>query len=119
MIRFFRFFRKRALKPRLLHQSLSLDEWLASDARVDYARRLYRDPVFRALLSVLHNEAPIPNEAARPEALAGQAMLVAGYMKCLNNLLAMAVPPPTTVEPPEVTYDAPVDETLTSSGDLG
>lgn len=108
----------RAKSPRLLHTALTLEEWLSSESRVDYARRLYAQAGFRALLSVLHNEAPIPNPAAKPEALAGQAMLVAGYMQCLNTLLAMSVPPPVQASPPEATYEAPSPE-LTSDDDLG
>lgn len=95
-----------------------MEEWLSSDSRVDYARRLYQDPTFRALLSVLHNEAPIPNPSAHPDALAGQAMLVAGYFQCLNTLLALAVPNPITSEPPEANYEAP-STVLTEEGDIG
>lgn len=111
--------RRKTTTPRLLHTALTLDEWLASPSRIDYAKRLFADPVFRALLSVLHNEAPIPNPAARPEALAGQAMLVAGYMQCLNTLLSMAVPQPAEVIAPEATYDAPEGQELAEMGDLG
>lgn len=105
-------------KPRLLHNSLTLDEWLENPSRVDFAKRMFSMSGFRAMLSVLHNEAPIPNPAAKPEALAGQAMLVAGYMQCLNTLLAMSVPPPIQASPPEATYEAPSPE-LTSDDDLG
>lgn len=94
-----------------------MEEWLSSDSRVDYARRLYNDPTFRALLSVLHNEAPIPNPAAKPEALAGMAMFTAGYFECLNKLLALSVPPPIEQAPVEATYEAPLP--LTTEGDIG
>lgn len=108
---------KSPVKVRLLHSSLTLDDWLSSPARIDYARRLYSEPAFRALLSVLHNEAPIPNVAAAPEALANQAALVAGYMQCFNTLLALAVPPPAQSEAPAATYDSP--ESLVTTEDMG
>lgn len=104
-------------KPRLLHTALTLDEWLSSDSRVDYAKRLYSDPTFRAILSVIHNECPIPNPAAKPEALAGMAMQVSGYMQCFNTLLAMAVPPPIEQAPVEVTYEA--HRETTAGDDIG
>lgn len=112
--------RRAAPAVRLLHSSLTLDEWLSSPTRIDYARRLYSEPAFRALLSVLHNEAPIPNVGASPEALANQAAIVAGYMQCFNTLLALSVPPPMQAEAPTATYDPPEPISATQDmGDLG
>lgn len=87
-----------------LYSGLTLTAWQASNSRVEWARQQMATRQFRDMISVLQNGLPQPN-IHNPDGLAAAGAFTAGYLECLNTLLAMTVAPERPIEAVEATYE--------------
>lgn len=91
--------------------TLTVAEWRGMPSLVTAAQKVFADPNFKAMVEVLRTDAPhnygMIFKGAQPMEYAQRVGEIEGYLKCLNNLEAMALPlevsemPPATFEPPE------------------
>lgn len=112
MISFFR--KKKRIEPRQV-QVLNVDaltmtvaKWRSIPELVTAAQKVLSDPNVKAMLGVLRNDAPhnyaMILKGAQPMEYAERVGDIQGYLKCLNNLEAMATPLETH-EMPEATFE--------------
>ncbi len=91
--------------------SLRVDDFRKIPALVTEAQKILASESFKVMLAVLRNDAPhnygIIVKGSVPTDFVHRVGDIEGYLKCLNNLEAMAVPieenemPEPTFEPPE------------------
>lgn len=92
-----------------LWNGTTLDAWRASDIRVNYARSLFKQPLFREAMSVLVNTMPVPDTSESSRA-ALEGARVRGYQQALAVLRQLAEPAEQIGPALEATYDTPPEE---------